>query len=115
MAHARIVARSGHRTSVGTHRRARSERARSELDSICGHFRRRVTPVARLPGRTQSALVCSMKETTEIRNGLSVTWNVPIVVRDGSALRADVFRPEEPGRYPALVSYGPYAKGLAFQ
>lgn len=56
-----------------------------------------------------------MNESSEIRNGLSVTWNVPIVVRDGTILRADVFRPIKEGRYPTLLSYGPYAKGLAFQ
>jgi len=56
-----------------------------------------------------------LNESSEIRNGLSVTWNVPIVVRDGTILRADVFRPIKEGRYPTLLSYGPYAKGLAFQ
>jgi uncharacterized protein len=30
-------------------------------------------------------------------------------------LRADVFRPVADGKYPALVSYGPYGKGLSFQ
>ena len=30
-------------------------------------------------------------------------------------LRADVFRPVKDGRYPVILSYGPYAKGLAFQ
>ena len=30
-------------------------------------------------------------------------------------LRADVFRPEKEGRYPVILTYGPYAKGLAFQ
>jgi uncharacterized protein len=30
-------------------------------------------------------------------------------------LRADVFRPAAEGRYPAILSYGPYGKGLAFQ
>ena len=34
---------------------------------------------------------------------------------DGIVLRADVFRPGAEGKYPALVSYGPYGKGLAFQ
>ncbi len=38
---------------------------------------------------------------------------------DGLVLRADVFRPDElpsgEGRYPVILSYGPYAKGLAFQ
>jgi len=30
-------------------------------------------------------------------------------------LRADVFRPVAEGRYPVILSYGPYGKGLAFQ
>ena len=42
-------------------------------------------------------------------------WDVPIKMDDGIVLRADVFRPVAPGKYPALVSYGPYGKGLAFQ
>ena len=41
--------------------------------------------------------------------------DLPIPMDDGLVLRADVYRPLEEGRYPALVSYGPYAKGLAFQ
>lgn len=55
-----------------------------------------------------------MKESSEVRNGLHIDWNVPIAARDGTILRGDVFRPIEEGRYPALVNYGPYAKGLAF-
>jgi uncharacterized protein len=43
-----------------------------------------------------------------------IDWDVPIEMDDGVVLRADVFRPEE-GRHPVLLSYGPYAKGLAFQ
>jgi uncharacterized protein len=46
---------------------------------------------------------------------MQMDWDVPIEMDDGLVLRADVFRPSTPGRYPALVSYGPYAKGLAFQ
>ena len=30
-------------------------------------------------------------------------------------LRADVFRPVKDGKYPVILCYGPYAKGLAFQ
>ena len=41
--------------------------------------------------------------------------DVPVPVDDGIVLRADVFRPPGPGRHPVLLSYGPYAKGLAFQ
>ena len=52
---------------------------------------------------------------SEIRDGMRIDWDVPIKMDDGIVLRADVFRPIAPGRYPALVSYGPYGKGLAFQ
>jgi uncharacterized protein len=44
-----------------------------------------------------------------------IDWDVPVAMDDGLVLRADVFRPAEPGRHPVLLSYGPYAKGLAFQ
>jgi predicted acyl esterase len=45
---------------------------------------------------------------------MRIDWDVPITMDDGLALRADVFRPDE-GRHPVILSYGPYAKGLAFQ
>src|ERR1700682_4341063 len=51
----------------------------------------------------------------EIRDGMRVEWDVPIPMDDGLILRADVFRPMAEGRYPVLLTYGPYAKGLAFQ
>jgi predicted acyl esterase len=52
---------------------------------------------------------------SEIRDGMRIDWDVPIEMDDGVVLRADVFRPVAAGRYPAIVSYGPYGKGLAFQ
>ncbi len=52
---------------------------------------------------------------SEIRDGMKIDWDVPITMDDGLVLRADVFRPVAEGRYPALLSYGPYGKGLAFQ
>jgi len=52
---------------------------------------------------------------SEIRDGMRVDWDVPIPMDDGIVLRADLFRPVEDGRYPVILSYGPYAKGLAFQ
>jgi predicted acyl esterase len=52
---------------------------------------------------------------SEIRNGMRIDWDVPIVMDDGLVLKADVFRPVTEGRYPVLITYGPYAKGLAFQ
>jgi uncharacterized protein len=52
---------------------------------------------------------------TDTRDGMQIDWDVPIVMDDGLTLRADVYRPIVDGRYPAIVSYGPYGKGLAFQ
>ena len=52
---------------------------------------------------------------TEIRDGMRIDWDAPIPMDDGIVLRADVFRPVSEGRYPVLLTYGPYAKGLAFQ
>ena len=46
---------------------------------------------------------------------MRIDWDVPVVMDDGLTLRADVFRPEPEGRYPVILSYGPYGKGLAFQ
>ncbi|MBI3915871.1 MAG: CocE/NonD family hydrolase [Betaproteobacteria bacterium] len=46
---------------------------------------------------------------------MRIDWDVPIAMDDGIVLRADVYRPAAEGKYPALVSYGPYGKGLAFQ
>src|SRR6266850_1826682 len=52
---------------------------------------------------------------SELRDGMRVDWDVPIGMDDGLVLRADVYRPEREGRFPVILSYGPYAKGLAFQ
>jgi predicted acyl esterase len=52
---------------------------------------------------------------SEVRDGMRIDWDVPIRMDDGIVLRADVYRPIDPGKYPAIVSYGPYGKGLAFQ
>lgn len=56
-----------------------------------------------------------MDHVTETRDGMIVDWDVPIEMDDGNVLRADVFRPVAPGRYPVIMTHGPYGKGLAFQ
>lgn len=48
-------------------------------------------------------------------DGMTIEWDVPIVMDDGNVLRADVYRPIANGRYPVLISHGPYAKGLPMQ
>ncbi len=52
---------------------------------------------------------------SEIRDGMQIDWDAPIKMDDGVVLRADVFRPVGDGKYPVIISYGPYAKGLSFQ
>jgi predicted acyl esterase len=52
---------------------------------------------------------------SEIRDGMQIDWDAPIEMDDGVVLRADVYRPIGDGKYPVVLSYGPYAKGLSFQ
>jgi len=56
-----------------------------------------------------------VKARTEDRDGMRITWHQPIPMDDGIILRADVFRPVEDGRYPVILTYGLYAKGLSYQ
>ena len=52
---------------------------------------------------------------SEFRDDMHIAWDVPIEMDDDIVLRADVFRPDGEGKYPVILSYGPYAKGLSFQ
>lgn len=45
-------------------------------------------------------------------NDLVRETDLEVVVRDGTTLRVNVHRPQEPGRYPVLISYHPYGKDL---
>ena len=58
----------------------------------------------------------SMKQPKSVvADGMQIDWDVPIKMDDGLVLRADVFRPNERGKFPVIMTYGPYAKGLSFQ
>src|SRR5215472_10211508 len=48
-------------------------------------------------------------------DGMAIEWDAPIAMDDGVVVRADVFRPTAPGKFPVILSYGPYAKGRSFQ
>ncbi|MFN0299163.1 MAG: CocE/NonD family hydrolase [Burkholderiales bacterium] len=52
---------------------------------------------------------------SEIRDGMKIDWDVPITMEDGLVLRCDVYRPIQDGKYPVILSYGPYAKWLHFE
>ena len=51
---------------------------------------------------------------TEIRDGMTIDWDVPLTMSDGVVLRADVYRPVEDGKYPVILAAGPYGKLLHF-
>jgi predicted acyl esterase len=52
---------------------------------------------------------------SEVRDGMHIDWDVAIEMDDGLVLKADVYRPVAGGRYPVIMTYGPYAKGLSMQ
>jgi len=52
---------------------------------------------------------------TDIRDGMTIDWDVPIEMDDGIVLRCDIYRPIDEGKYPVIMSYGPYSKGLLFE
>src|SRR5262245_29438360 len=52
---------------------------------------------------------------TENRDGMRITWHHPIRMEDGLVLRADVYRPVGDTPCPVILTYGIYAKGLAYQ
>ncbi|MCX5823733.1 MAG: CocE/NonD family hydrolase, partial [Deltaproteobacteria bacterium] len=56
-----------------------------------------------------------MIQKSELRDGMRIDWDVTIAMEDGIILRADVYRPIVEGRYPVIISYGPYGKWLTFQ
>lgn len=53
-------------------------------------------------------------QTSEIRDGMRIDWDLPITMDDGVEMRADIYRPVDDGRYPVIITYGPYGKGLVF-
>jgi uncharacterized protein len=55
------------------------------------------------------------QERSEVRDGMRIDRDVPIYMDDSIVLRADVYRPIEDGKYPVILTYGPYAKNMPFQ
>ena len=41
---------------------------------------------------------------------LKIDRDVDVPMRDGAKLKADVFRPDDGGKFPALLNLGPYQK-----
>jgi uncharacterized protein len=45
---------------------------------------------------------------------VNIDFDVPVTMRDGTVLRADVYRPDSGGPWPVLLSRLPYGKGEPF-
>jgi uncharacterized protein len=56
------------------------------------------------------AMLVSAAAAESSRYEVVIEKNVPAKMRDGVTLRADVYRPTAPGRFPALVQRTPYSK-----
>ena len=54
------------------------------------------------------------KPLADVSAEMAVDKDAPIPVRDGAILRANVFRPARPGRYPVIMSMGIYGKDVHF-
>ena len=55
------------------------------------------------------------REKSEIRDGMRIDWDMPIKMDDGIVLRCDIYRPVAEGKYPVIMTYGPYGKWLHFE
>ena len=55
------------------------------------------------------------REKSEIRDGMRIDWDMPIKMEDGLVLRCDIYRPVADGKYPVIMTYGPYGKWLLFE
>ena len=51
-----------------------------------------------------------MKQASPPRYDFVIEKDVEITLRDGVRLRADIFRPKQAGKYPALINIGAYQK-----
>ena len=47
--------------------------------------------------------------------GMVIERDVLIPTRDGGIVKADIFRPDAAGRFPVIMSMGPYPKGIKFK
>jgi putative CocE/NonD family hydrolase len=61
------------------------------------------------------ALVASPSSQTDWTAHIRTERDVPVRMRDGVTLYADVYRPDRPGRFPALLMRTPYDKTEALQ
>src|SRR4051812_40808032 len=65
------------------------------------------------PAMTNSNSECVMNvevKPSVISYKLLIEKDVDVPMRDGARLKADVFRPDDGGKFPAILNLGPYQK-----
>ena len=64
-----------------------------------------------LPGLPPADGGCPpLQRRTERADGMLIEYDVPVAMRDGVEIYADVFRPEADDPVPVIVAWGPYGK-----
>lgn len=48
------------------------------------------------------------------QDGMTIEFDHAIVMDDGVVIRCDIYRPSDDGKYPAIITNGPYSKGMHF-
>jgi uncharacterized protein len=79
-------------------------------EMMAGARTAKVAAVLRLAGRRLRTFIRPNVTVTSVPPNVHVDWNLPVKVRDGTTLRVNVFRPDEPGTYPVIMSAHPYGK-----
>ena len=54
------------------------------------------------------------KKEIILNDKVEVIWDDIIEMSDGTQLRCDIFKPNDKGKYPVIITYGPYGKWLHF-
>jgi len=55
------------------------------------------------------------RESSVVVDGMRIDWDMPIKMDDGIVLRCDIYRPIKEGKYPVMMTYGPYGKYVHFE
>ena len=70
----------------------------------------KIAAAVRLAGRRLRTFIHPNVTVSKVPPNVHADWNLPVKVRDGTTLRVNVFRPNEPGTYPVIMSAHPYGK-----
>lgn len=65
-------------------------------------------------GSGEAGVARSAPQSAPVHREMVYEHNVPIAVRDGTVLLANVFRPQGAGRFPVIMSSAPYGKDKGF-